>query len=314
MNKYLKLMRVDQYVKNVIVLLPLLFSGELFTDWKIIPTLLGVLFFCLISSAVYLMNDIADADADAKNPAKCHRPIPSGLIPKRNAYIMCLALAFIAVTGSFLLVPLFGVSPLAGGWILIYFMINILYSLGLKEIIIIDVVMIVAGFVIRVFYGTLVADVMISSWFYVLIACLTTFTTVGKRVNEKRRMKKNGICIRKVLEGISEESLLVCLYLSLILLNIIYVIWITDLIDMDICETNPLWTIPFMILFSYKCFVIIQNNNTDHDPLPLFVRDKVWILTFLTLIVSIVITFYVEVPIINDGVDLVNIISVYSGA
>ena len=314
MNKYLKLMRVDQYVKNVIVLLPLLFSGELFTDWKIIPTLLGVLFFCLISSAVYLMNDIADADADAKNPAKCNRPIPSGLIPKRNAYIMCLALAFIAVTGSFLLVPLFGVSPLAGGWILIYFMINILYSLGLKEIIIIDVVMIVAGFVIRVFYGTLVADVMISSWFYVLIACLTTCTTVGKRVNETRRMNKNGICIRKVLEGISEESLLVCLYLSLILLNIIYVIWITDLIDMDICETNPLWTIPFMILFSYKCFVIIQNNNTDHDPLPLFVRDKVWILTFLTLIVSIVITFYVEVPIINDGVDLVNIISVYSGA
>ena len=315
MNKYLKLMRVDQYVKNVIVLLPLLFSGELFTDWKIIPTLLGVLFFCLISSAVYLMNDIADAEADARNPAKCHRPIPSGAIPKKNAYIMCLALAFVAICGSFLLVPLFGVSPLAGAWILIYFMINILYSLGLKEIIIIDVVMIVAGFVIRVFYGTQVAMLdSISPWFYVMIACLTTFTTVGKRVNEKRRMKKNGICIRKVLEGISEESLLVCLYLSLILLNIIYVIWITDLIDMGVCETNPLWTIPFMILFSYKCFVIIQNNNTDHDPLPLFVRDKIWILTFLTLIASIVITFYVEVPIINDGVDLMNIISVYTGA
>ena len=307
-------MRVDQYVKNIIVLLPLLFSGELFTDWKIIPTLLGVLFFCLISSAVYLMNDIADAEADAKNPAKCHRPIPSGQIPKKNAYVMCLMLAFIAIGGSFLLVPLFDVSPLAGGWILIYFMINILYSLGLKEIIIIDVVMIVAGFVIRVFYGTLVADVIISPWFYVMIACLVTFTTVGKRVNEKRRMKKNGICIRKVLEDISEESLLVCLYLSLILLNIIYVIWITDLIDLGICETNPLWTIPFMILFSYKCFVIIQNNNTDHDPLPLFVRDKVWIITFLTLIASIVITFYVEVPIINDGIDLVNIISAYTGA
>ena len=316
MNKYLKLMRVDQYVKNVIVLLPLLFSGDLFTDWKIIPTLLGVLFFCLVSSAVYLMNDIADAEADAKNPAKCHRPIPSGQIPKRKAYMMCITLALIAIGGSFLLtlVDDWNVSPLAGAWIMIYFMINILYSLGLKEVIIIDVVMIVAGFVIRVFYGTIVADVIISPWFYVLIACLVTFTTVGKRINEKRRMNKNGICIRKVLEGISEESLLVCLYLSLILLNIIYVIWITDLIEIGICMTNPLWTIPFMILFSYKCFVIIQGNETDHDPLPLFVRDKIWIITFLTLIASIVITFYVEVPIINEGVDLVNIISVYTGA
>ena len=304
MNEYLKLMRVDQYVKNVIVLLPLLFSGDLFTDWKIIPTMLGVLFFCLISSAVYLMNDIADADTDAKNPAKCNRPIPSGKIPKKNAYTMCITLAVIAIGGTFIFLP-----PLAGAWIMIYFMINILYSLGLKEVIIVDVAMIVAGFVIRVFYGTLVADVVISPWFYILIVCLITFTTVGKRVNEKRRMNKHGICIRKVLEGVSEESLLVCLYLSLITLNIIFVIWITDLIEMDICETNPLWTIPFMILFSYKCFVIIQNNQTDHDPLPLFVRDKVWILTFLTLIASIVITFYVEVPIINDGISLVNIIS-----
>ena len=306
MNDYLKLMRVDQYVKNVIVLLPLLFSGQLFDDWKILPTLLGVLFFCLISSAVYLMNDIADAEADARNPAKCHRPIPSGKIPKKNAYIMCGLLAGIAIFGSFILLP-----PLAGAWIMIYFMINILYSLGLKEVIIIDVVMIVAGFVIRVFYGTLVADVEISPWFYVLIACLVTFTTVGKRVNEKRRMKKNGICIRKVLENISEESLSVCLYLSLILLNIIYVIWITDIIPL--CETNPLWTIPIMIIFSYKCFVIIQGNETDHDPLPLFVRDKVWILSFLTLIASIVFTFYVEVPIINDGISLVDMISAMTG-
>lgn len=312
MNIYLKLMRVDQYVKNVIVLLPLLFSGQLFEDGKIFPTLLGVLFFCLISSAVYLMNDIADADADARNPAKSHRPIPSGKVSKRNAYIMCGILAAIAIFGSFMLHPLFDVPLLAGTWVMIYFMINILYSLGLKDVIIVDVVMIVGGFIIRVFYGTLVADVTISDWLIVMIGCLVTFTTIGKRVNEKRRMKRNGIMIRKVLENVSEESLSVCLYLSLILLNIFFVIWITDIIPL--CETNPLWTIPIMILFSYKCFVIIQNNQTDHDPLPLFVRDKIWILTFITLIVSIVITFYVEVPLINDGVSIFNIISAAGGS
>lgn len=312
MNIYLKLMRVDQYVKNIIVLLPLLFSGQLFEDGKIFPTLLGVLFFCLISSAVYLMNDIADADADARNPAKSHRPIPSGKVSKRNAYIMCGILAAIAIFGSFMLHPLFDVPLLAGAWVMIYFMINILYSLGLKDVIIVDVVMIVGGFIIRVFYGTLVADVTISDWLIVMIGCLVTFTTIGKRVNEKRRMKRNGIMIRKVLENVSEESLSVCLYLSLILLNIVFVIWITDIIPL--CETNPLWTIPIMILFSYKCFVIIQNNQTDHDPLPLFVRDMIWILTFITLIASIVITFYVEVPIINEGVSIFNIISAAGGS
>ena len=308
MNIYLKLMRVDQYVKNIIVLIPLLFSGQLFAEGKIFPTLLGVLFFCLISSAVYLMNDIADAEADARNPAKCNRPIPSGRVSKKRAYFMCTLLVIIAIGGSFLLNPLFGVPLLAGAWMMIYFFINILYSLGLKDIIIVDVVMIVAGFIIRVFYGTLIADVVISDWLFVMIGCLVTFTTVGKRVNEKRRMNRNGIVIRKVLVNVSEESLSVCLYLSLILLNIFYVIWITDIIPL--CDTNPLWTIPIMILFSYKCFVIIQNNQTDHDPLPMFVRDKIWILTFLTLVVSIVITFYVEVPIINDGISLFNIISV----
>ena len=68
-----------------------------------------------------------------------------------------------------------------------------------------------------------------------------------------------------------------------------------------------------MIIFSYKCFVIIQGNETDHDPLPLFVRDKVWILSFLTLIASIVFTFYVEVPIINEGISLVDMMSAMTG-
>ena len=78
--------------------------------------------------------------------------------------------------------------------------------------------------------------------------------------------------------------------------------WVSDIAGL--CETNPLWTIPFMILFSWKSYVIIQNNNTDHDPLPLFVRDKVWLLTFIVLIASVIITFYVEVPFINDGVEV----------
>ena len=301
MNVYLKLMRVDQYLKNVIVLLPLLFSGDLFVEWKILPVMLGVLMFCLVSSAVYIMNDIADAKADASNPAKCNRPIASGRVKLTTAKLMCVALAVTSILVSF-----FVLSPMAGLWIGIYFLINILYSLGLKNIVIVDVVMIASGFVIRAVYGTLIADVEISKWFYFLIAALTTFTTVGKRVNEKRRMIKTGLSIRKVLEGCSEQMLLRCLYGALILMNIFYIIWISDLIELNICETNPLWTIPFMVLFSYKSFIIIVNNDTDHDPFPLFVRDKMWLTTFFVLIASIVITFYMVVPIINGDTSVID--------
>ena len=292
MNKYLKLMRVDQYLKNIIVLLPLLFSGELFQDGKILPTLLGVLMFCFVSSAVYVMNDIADAKSDAQNPAKCHRPIASGEIPKRNAYALCIGLFAIASLVSFIILPF-----MSGVWITIYFGINILYSLGLKNIVVVDVAMIVAGFVIRVHYGTIIADVEISMYFYYMIAFLTSFTTIGKRLNEKRRMNRTGLCVRKVLYKCDEKTLAIALYMALILMDIFFVIWISDIIP--ICATNPLWTIPIMVVFSYKSFIIIDRNESNQDPFPLFVRDKVWLLCFFILIASIVITFYVEVPFIN---------------
>ena len=299
MNVYLKLMRVDQYIKNVIVLIPLLFSNQLFAEGKLPAALLGALMFCLVSSAVYIMNDIADADADARNPAKCNRPIASGKVSKRNASILCAILVIIPVMVSLFFLPSF-----SSAWIVIYFVINIIYSLGLKNVIVLDVVFIVAGFVIRALYGSLIADVDTSRWLYYLIAALVTFTTVGKRVNEKRRMERTGVCIRKVIENVPERTLLIFLYLAVILLNIFYIIWVSGLVVPDDCATNALWTIPFMILFSWKSYVIIQNNNTDHDPLPLFVRDKMWLLTFVVLIASVIITFYVEVPFINEGIEV----------
>ena len=290
MNVYLKLMRVDQYLKNVIVLLPLLFSGELFVEWKIIPALLGVFVFCLASSAVYVMNDIADAKNDASNPAKCHRPIASKKVSIEQARILCLFLAALSIAISYFLLPRLSALLVAA-----YLFINVLYSLGMKNLVVVDVAMIVSGFWLRAIYGSMVADVFLSRWFFFMIVALTTFTTLGKRVNEKRRMDATGICVRKVLEKVSLRTLSICLYLALIFTNIFYVAWITDIIP--VCATNPLWTIPFMVLFSYKSFVIIQNNKTNEDPFPLFVRDSMWLVTFFVLIASIVITFYVEVPI-----------------
>ena len=93
----------------------------------------------------------------------------------------------------------------------------------------------------------------------------------------------------------------IALYGALIFTNIFYVAWIA-VIYPEPAMTNPLWTIPFMLLFSYKCFVIIQNNETDQDPFPLFVRDGIWLTSFFILIASIVITFYVPIDFINDNV------------
>ena len=172
MNKYLKLMRIDNYLKNIIVLLPLLFSGRLFEDGKFAYALLAMLMFCLISSAVYVMNDLADAKTDRINPAKCHRPIASGAIPVRNAFILLAILVIVPLTVSLLVF-----KPLSAACIGVYFVINIFYSLGLKNVMVVDVALIVSGFVIRVFYGTIVTDIDISPWFYVLIASIEAMST-----------------------------------------------------------------------------------------------------------------------------------------
>lgn len=176
--KFLRLIRVHQWIKNVFVFVPLLFSQHLFDEDYFIKTLLAFFVFCLASSAIYVINDLVDIESDKAHPVKKERPLPSGAISKTTAII----------TASLLLVAVF--------WTMMYFnkefiflvvafvILNVLYSFWFKNIVLFDIFSIAAGFSIRVLAGAFVILVPISSWLLLTTMFISLFLGVMKRRSE----------------------------------------------------------------------------------------------------------------------------------
>jgi len=176
--KFLRLIRVHQWIKNVFVFVPLLFSLHLFDKDYFETTLLAFFVFCLASSAIYVINDLVDIESDRAHPVKKDRPLPSGAISQTAAII----------TASLLLVLVF--------WMMMYFniefillvvafvVLNVLYSFWLKNLVLLDVFSIAAGFSIRVLAGAFVIQVPISSWLLLTTMFISLFLGVMKRRSE----------------------------------------------------------------------------------------------------------------------------------
>lgn len=174
----LKSIRVSQWVKNIVVFAPIVFSGFLLVPgyfWRVVGAA-GV--FCLISSAVYLFNDLVDIPKDRLHPFKKNRPIASGAIPLELAVFMFLGLTAISLWLGMTLSTFFLVVLIA------YLVMNIGYSLWGKEIPIVDVMIIAAGFVLRVYGGSFVINVHMDVWFLLTVVSASLFLAVGKRRSE----------------------------------------------------------------------------------------------------------------------------------
>jgi len=172
-------LRPKQWTKNAFIFAPLIFDEKLLSAEPLIKTIFGFLLLCLISGTVYLVNDVVDIEKDRQHPTKRHRPIPSGELPLNAAIWTAILLPAIGLPISFLLDPLFGVI------ITTYLLLQIAYSFLLKNIVIIDVLTIAAGFVLRVAAGVpLVEAERFSPWLYVFTTLLALFLGLGKRRQE----------------------------------------------------------------------------------------------------------------------------------
>ncbi|MFV0211129.1 UbiA prenyltransferase family protein [Empedobacter falsenii] len=193
MTHYLKFMRVNQWVKNLFVFLPLFFSGNLFNIDLLIESFYGFLIFSFVASSIYIINDYVDIEKDKKHPEKKNRPLASGKISKQNAFILFLVLL---VLTCFLLWT-FGtlqVAILVG----IYFLMNIAYSFKLKQVAILDVMIIAFGFLLRVFVGGYMTGILVSDWTILLVFDLALILALGKR---------RGELVNAELEGVTRKSL-----------------------------------------------------------------------------------------------------------
>lgn len=192
----LKTMRPRQWTKNAFIFAALVFDKQLVIPNSVLRTVAGFLLFCLISSAVYIFNDLSDVEADRAHPDKRNRPIASGKLPVGVAWGAGIVLVVLSVGLGYVLSPAFAAV------VAFYFLLNLAYSRWLKHILILDVLIIAAGFVLRVVAGVALIQVeRFSPWLYVVMSLLSLFLGFGKRRAELAVLADDAASHRKVLNG-----------------------------------------------------------------------------------------------------------------
>ncbi|TYZ29958.1 UbiA prenyltransferase family protein [Selenomonas caprae] len=187
-------MRPYQWTKNILVYAALLFGGSLFVEGKLLLVTMAFCSFCLAGSGVYFFNDIVDAENDRYNPKKCNRPIASGKISIIQAYIWSILLWLVGGLLAYM------VNVGCFCHILTYVIINICYTLRLKHVVIIDVMIIASGFVLRAVMGAIAIGMEMTMWFLLCVTFLSLFLALGKRRHELAALADNEITRgRKVL-------------------------------------------------------------------------------------------------------------------
>jgi 4-hydroxybenzoate polyprenyltransferase len=213
---YIKLLRPKDWAKNLFLFIPLFFSGELFDLDLYGPLFLGFLAFSFVASSIYIINDYRDIEDDRKHPEKSKRPLASGAVSKNAAIVICLLL-LLAGFGIAFFVKYKFMFVLA-----IYFALNLGYSFGLKTIPIVDIIIVAAGFVLRVKAGAVIAMIPLSEWLNIMVFLLALFMAIGKRRDDVLLKLSSGTDMRRSIKGYNLEFLNVILSLVCAVIIVAY--------------------------------------------------------------------------------------------
>ena len=267
-KNYFKLLRVNHYLKNFLVLLPLVFSSELLNLSKLKTTVLGFIAFCLTASIVYIINDLKDIENDKKHPVKKNRPFASGKVSKVEGIIILIVLTLLVLGISYFIGFENWISLLLLG---VYLLLNVFYSFGLKNVPIVDIVILVSGFLIRVVYGAQIIDLTVSNWMYLTVISASFYMGLGKRRNE---IIKQGDKSRKVLKYYTKEFLDKNMYVFLGLCIVFYALWAVDPTTINKLGNNlMIWTVPFIMVILMKYSLNVEGNSFG-DPVDVILHDK----------------------------------------
>ncbi len=288
LSALIKSMRPRQWSKNVFVLAAVVFDKKLLNPEAVGKSLAGMILFCLISSSVYLINDILDAEADRNHPQKRNRPIASGKLPVPVAAAAAIGIILFTIPASFLLSTLFG-------WIaLIYFLVNLAYSTRLKHIPLIDVLIIAAGFVLRVAAGVSLIEVeRFSPWLYVVTTLLALYIGFGKRRAELTLLQSEANNHRRVLDGYNLallDQLITIVSGTTIVAYSLYTFSAPNLPD----NHSMMLTIPFVIYGIFRYLYLIQVEQAGGAPEDIVLTDRPLQAAILLWGLSVLFVFYLN--------------------
>lgn len=281
MKPYLKLMRIHHYIKNFLVFAALACSGQLFHWDKLLSGITGFIAFCMVSSVVYIINDIRDVEKDRKHPTKCKRPIAAGTVSVKQAWGLAALLLLIAAICNFLTFHWASTLLLA-----LYLVLNLAYSFGLKNIPIVDITILVAGFLIRVLYGACVTEITVSNWLYLTVITLAFYFALGKRRNELKQL--GGGETRKVLKAYPVSFLDKSMSMCLTLANVFYALWSMDENTVSSYNEYLVFTVPIVLLITMKYSLDVEGDS-DGDPVEVLLHDKV-LLTLCVVYLAVMFT------------------------
>ena len=290
MKNYIKLMRPKHYLKNGLILVPLFFSKGITDFNKLLSVFLAILAFSFLSSTIYIINDTMDAEKDRQHPKKCKRPIASGQISKRNAIIFSIFLFVVSFCFHYYgnNHRLLTISTL---YLVMYYLINLSYSLGLKNKPVLDLVLLSSGFLLRVLYGGVIVNVPISYWLYLIVITFSFYMGFGKRRGELEiKSDKN---TREVLKKYSYEFLDKNMNIFMALTLVFYSLWTVDPRTTEIVGSDIfVWTVPLVIVIFLRYSYAIELGESDGDPVEVLMSDKILIGLVILYILSTIILFY----------------------
>lgn len=283
-----KTMRPRQWTKNIFIFAALVFDKQLLNVDSFLRTLAGFALFCLISSSVYIFNDIADVEADRKHPEKKNRPIPSGKLPVNIAWIAGIVLVAITFATSWFLAPGFETV------VVIYFLLNMAYTKWLKHIPILDVLVIAAGFVLRVHAGvTLISVERFSPWLYVVMTLLSLFLGFGKRRAELALLAQGAGSHRKVLDGYTLP--LIDQYIMIVSGTTIVAYSLYTFSAPNVPDNHSMMlTIPFVVYAIFRYLYLIQVEQAGGAPEDILLSDRPFQIAMILWGAAVLAIFYLS--------------------
>ena len=277
LTSYIELIRPLHSIKSLVVFAPLFFNFDFNLDLYISVTFASILFY-MMSSSIYIFNDLIDLPRDKLHPIKKHRPIASEKITTQEAKyflsVLLLSTTTISIIFNF---ELFFI-------LLIYLIINIFYSLILKEVFLLDMIIIATGFVLRLYAGAVVVDISLSSWIIIITFLLASFLAISKRMDNVNGINQESSNISKIYTERNIKSIILILSITLVGSYISFTMY-SEIITKYNITYLPLNSV-LVIIGVLRYLYIIFNTPKNYDPIAIFFGDTLLKLIFIIWIVS----------------------------
>ena len=304
MTKYLKLLRVEQWIKNCFVFVPLFFSGNITNLDLLTKSLFAFVIFSLAASCIYIINDYSDIESDKKHPEKRNRPLASGAISKPTAItvlsiliISCISLIIFSqyyFNLSFLNIKIFllqfNIWKLAT-IIAVYFFMNLAYTFKLKHVAIVDITIISIGFVLRVLAGGYATGILISQWAILLTFVLALVLAIGKRRGELINAQISGKT-RKALDGYNVQFADIALSISCTLAIVCYLMFTLSPEVQDRFHSRVFYTVIFVVFAFLRYLQQTLVYNKTESPTKIIYKDRYIQVTMLLWITAFLLQIY----------------------